>query len=130
MLCNLAGNEGSVNAFTAAIGKTIESASLQSDDALHVRFTDGSGIRFSDEGQSCCERRYMTTDDDLSQFAGAVFQGAELKEAPAIEAKYDEHDVQWLEVKTSKGCFTMASHNEHNGYYGGFAICVAALPAA
>jgi hypothetical protein len=23
---------------------------------------------------------------------------------------------------TSKGALTMASHNEHNGYYGGFAI--------
>ena len=46
----------------------------------------------------------------------------ELKEAPSQENEWGEHEVQFLEVTTSKGEFTMASHNEHNGYYGGFAI--------
>ena len=38
------------------------------------------------------------------------------------EHNEDCHEVQFLEVKTSKGSFTMSSHNEHNGYYGGFSI--------
>ena len=57
-----------------------------------------------------------------SKTAKAGMLGAEIKEAPSIPTEYDEHEVQFLEVLTSKGGFTMASHNEHNGYYGGFLI--------
>ena len=41
-----------------------------------------------------------------------------------VEEEYETHEVQFLEIKTSKGIFTMSTHNEHNGYYGGFAIVV------
>lgn len=34
----------------------------------------------------------------------------------------DVHEVQFLVVHTDKGDLTMSSHNEHNGYYGGFSI--------
>lgn len=110
----------------AAIGKTIASATLGEDDALRLKFTDGTGIKLADEGQSCCESRYMRTDDELADFEGSTLLGAEIKEAPAIPDPdgYGEHEVQFLEVKTSKGALTMSSHNEHNGYYGGFAIAV------
>jgi len=68
----------------------------------------------------------MRTDDDLTEFVGTKFLGVEIKEAPSIEGEYGEqHEVQFLEVKTDKGVFTMASHNEHNGYYGGFSIVAA-----
>ena len=47
----------------------------------------------------------------------------ELKDAPDIEDEWGEvHEVQFLDVKTDKGVFQMSSHNEHNGYYGGFWI--------
>jgi hypothetical protein len=124
MIGMLGGNEKTVKTMQTAVGKTISRAWLGDDDALHLKFYDGSGIRFVDDGQSCCESRYMRTDDDLTEFSGAVFQGAEIKEAAPIHDGYGEHEVQFLEVKTSKGCFTMASHNEHNGYYGGFWIVV------
>lgn len=117
----LGGNAESVDAFTKGVGKTIESVSLE-EDALKFRFVDGYEMFIADDGQSCCEHRYMRTDDDLASFAGSVFVGAEVKDAPNEADEYGEHEVQFLEVKTSKGSFTMASHNEHNGYYGGFLL--------
>lgn len=123
MLRSIYGNENSVAVLTAALGKTFTSITLGTDDALHFVFDDGTKIKLADEGQSCCESRYMRTDDNLAEFVGAQFLGAEIKDAPSIEDdKYGEHEVQFLEIKTSKCVFTMTSHNEHNGYYGGFSI--------
>lgn len=120
MLKQLVGNEDTVKNFQEAQGKEIKELSLGEDDALHFRFTDGSGIKIYDDGQSCCEHRYMTTDDDLSFYVGSTFLDAEIKDAPnEVDEMLDVHEVQFLEIKTSKGSFTMKSHNEHNGYYGG-----------
>lgn len=118
----LGGNEESVKAFAGAVGKTISSLRLDEDDSLRFEFDDGSKLRLSDQGQSCCEHRYMRTDDNLADFVGAKLLDAEIKVAPNIPGEYDVHEVQFLEVKTDRGVFTMASHNEHNGYYGGFWI--------
>jgi len=121
LIRRLGSNEESVAAFSAAIGKTI--AKLWHDDsALHFVFSDGTRLKLADEGQSCCEDRYMTTDDDLDYFLGAKFVDAEVKDVREEEADYGYHDVQFLEVQTDRGVFTMANHNEHNGYYGGFSI--------
>lgn len=123
MLRAMYGNEDSVAALTAALGKTFTSITLGTDDALHFVFDDGTKIKLADEGQSCCESRYMRTDDNLAEFVGTQFLGAEVKDAPPIESDaYGDHEVQFLEIKTNKGVFTVASHNEHNGYYGGFSI--------
>lgn len=122
MINMLGGNEESVKAFKAAVGKTIQALTLGEDEALHFTFTDGSQMKLFDDGQSCCESRYMRTDDELKDYIGAQLTGAEIKEAPSIPCDGDEHEVQFLEVQTSKGVFTMSSHNEHNGYYGGFSI--------
>jgi len=127
MLGMLGGNADSVTAFTGAVGKTISALRLgDDDDALHFEFDDGTKMKLSDEGQSCCELRYMRTDDNLADFVGAKLLGAELKEAPGIETEGEYHEVQFLEVQTDRGVFTMASHNEHNGYYGGFWVVAAA----
>ena len=125
MLGMLGGNAESVAAFTGAVGKTIAALRLGDDDALHFEFSDGSKMTLRDEGQSCCEHRYMLTDDNLADYVGAKLLGAEIKQAPDIETEYDTHEVQFLEVQTDRGVFTMASHNEHNGYYGGFWIVAA-----
>ena len=122
MLKYLGGNEESVAAYHAAMGKEIASVTLGDDDALHFVFTDGFKLKVSDEGQSCCESRYMRTDDDLASFVGAKLNGMELKDAPNMPDEYGDHEVQFLEVQTDRGVFTMANHNEHNGYYGGFAV--------
>lgn len=120
MIQALGGNGSSVKAYKKAIGLKIESVKLE-NDALWFTFEGGYKMKLSDEGQSCCEHRYMVTDDNLDDYVGAIFLGAEIKDAPNVEDPYGEaHEVQFLEIKTDKGVFTMATHNEHNGYYGGF----------
>ena len=128
MINMLGGNEDSAAVLQAAIGKTITALSLGDDDALHFKFSDGSGIKVFDDGQSCCESRYMRTDDRLEEFVGAQLTSMEIKGAPnePDEDGYGVHEVEFLEVMTSKGHFTMVSHNEHNGYYGGFYLRIKA----
>jgi hypothetical protein len=122
MIGMLGGNSDSVAAFNKGVGQVITSLAL-ADDALHFVFADGFKMRLADEGQSCCESRYMRTDDDLAYHVGATLVSAEVREAPTITGQYgDPHEVAFLVVTTSKGAFTMSTHNEHNGYYGGFWI--------
>lgn len=117
-------------AVAAMQGKTIARARVVStiadDDpwgvpTLLMDFIDGSALRLYDDGQCCCENRYLHTDDDLTPFAGATFLGARVQDAPSI-ADVDEHEVQFLIIDTSLGSFTVETHNEHNGYYGGFDV--------
>ena len=124
MLGHLMGDDESAKAFKRGVGKEIGNICL-SDDQLVFIFTDGYKMIMSDDGQSCCEHRYMTTDDDLSYFSGATLMDAEIAGAPDKISEYGEpHEVQFLKIKTSTGIFTMENHNEHNGYYGGFYVVV------
>jgi len=129
MMNQLCGNEETVKAFRGAVGKTIESvvlAEVDNANLLKLAFTDKTAIVIYDDGQSCCESRYMRTDDDLKGFVGAKLMGGEIKDAPPVkESEYDEeHEVQFLELQTDKGVITFSNHVEHNGYYGGFSIVV------
>lgn len=129
MVRDLTGNGDTANAYTQALGKRITKLWLGEDNILHLRFEDGTGVGFYDAGQSCCESRYMRTDDDLPYYVGARLTGAEVKKAPNVESDDEwgmEHEVRFLEIQTDRGSFTMANHNEHNGYYGGFALEVCA----
>jgi hypothetical protein len=120
MLGMLSDNGGTGEAVRACIGKRL--ASVTGNDELRLGFEDGAVLRLWDDGQSCCENRYMSTDDDLSYFVGAEFVGAEVLDAPNEPDEYGEHEVQFLHVRTSKGVIVAATHNQHNGYYGGFWI--------
>ena len=121
MLGILGGNEETVNTVKNSLNKTIEKVWLDEEtDRLNFKFTDGTGMYLFDDGQSCCEHRYMVTADDLTEYADAKLLDVELKDAPDQEDEYGVHEVQFLDVKTDKGVFQMANHNEHNGYYGGF----------
>lgn len=121
MIGIIGGNQETVETIKGVLGKKIESVSL-SDNALHFVFKDGTKVKIFDDGQSCCESRYMHTDDDLSYFANTIFKDIEIVSAPNEPDEWGEHEVQFLRVHTGKGLFTMANHNEHNGYYGGFWI--------
>jgi hypothetical protein len=90
------------------------------DGGLVIDFIDSTGIVLFDDGRSCCENRYVHTDDDLAAFTGAVFLGCEIREASNVPDEYGDHEVQFLLVHTSLGVVTIETHNEHNGYYGGF----------
>jgi hypothetical protein len=123
MLNMLDSGKETFDAVSAAIGKTIVGVVLDDkDDVLRFAFDDGSTLKLWDDGQSCCENRYMRTDDTLADYVGATLVGIELREAPDAADGCDAHEVQFLAVKTSKGEFVVSSHNEHNGYYGGFSI--------
>lgn len=121
---NLFENGRTKNALEAAKGKEIKRVLVDTEeDALRILFTDGTGIKIWDDGQSCCESRYMRTDDDLSYFVGATFEGAQTQDGPTETDEYGEpHETQFLIITTSKGVFTIVNHNEHNGYYGGFTV--------
>lgn len=107
------------------IGKTIVQAQLD-NDKLNLDLSDGTQLILSDEGQSCCEYRYMVCDDDLTAFAGAKFLGiteGEHRDNP--EGEYGaEHEEQFVHILTDRGSITLVTHNEHNGYYGGIWICL------
>lgn len=116
----------SEEALQSALRLKIKELSLDpSDDKLRITFEDDNKLVIFDDGQSCCESRYMRTDDNLNDFIGATLMGVEVRNAPDVEDEnYGVHEVQFLLVTTSKGVFVMSSHNEHNGYYGGFSIVI------
>jgi hypothetical protein len=124
MLNYLKGNRESVEVFKSSIGKGITRLELleENDGALLFTFADETKMQMRDDGRSCCEDRYMHTDDDLQSFIGSKLLTAEIRDAPDVEDEYDAHEVQFLVVATSKGVFTVETHNEHNGYYSGFAL--------
>ena len=125
------GRQETVATLEASFGKTIKAIALEAldPDELRIWFTDGTAIKVLDAGQSCCEERYMTTDDDLAAFVGATLTDMEIADGPEIGEEYDVHEVQFLVVKTSLGAFTTETHNKHNGYYGGFYLIVKPLEA-
>lgn len=113
-------------------------SSVKLDDAsdtLKIKFEGGGEIYLSDHGQSCCEHRYMSCDDDLYGFKGAELRSATVEKADDIESKEDEwgegdvHEVEFLRILTSKGVIVCQNHNEHNGYYGGFSVYVKEVKA-
>lgn len=101
--------------------KIIRSLSIE-DNELIIKFKKENKIILHDAGQSCCETRYMTCDDNLDYYVGAEYYDWEVRDAPNIQDDCEVHNVQFLIINTSRGSFTVANHNEHNGYYGGFNI--------
>ena len=125
MIGLLSGNEDSVQAFNASVNKTITALEIV-DNQLLFTFEDNSQMALFDDGQSCCEDRYMNTDDDLETFIGSQLLSAEVREGPTKDIDYEEIlgtlETEFLIVSTSTGQFTVVNYNEHNGYYGGFLI--------
>lgn len=136
ILQTLAGNEHAYNLYHSLIGKKIKSFALVKNappvskwmseaDQFQITFEDGSRVAILDEGQSCCESRYMVCDDNLDGWEGATFTGIEQTDGPSTEGEYGEmHEVQFVNVQTDRGRVQLVTHNEHNGYYGGFAVSI------
>lgn len=122
MLHQLSG--GSENDPSEFIGKIIEDIQI-SDNRLKIDFTDASKIDIWDDGQSCCESRYMTTDDDIKSIIGKtivhiVSKGIEFE----LDSNDESHEIVFIEIMTNDGFITLVNHNEHNGYYGGFGLTI------
>lgn len=115
---------GSQHAGTEYVGKSVVAASI-TETELCLDFSDGSKIKIWDDGQSCCESRYMTTDDDVQSLVGHVITRIEAKNGPDVEDEAGEcHEQVFVEVATDVGFITIVNHNEHNGYYGGFGLTI------
>ena len=122
-VCNLEGK--SAEAFLKVVGEKIMGIKLE-DDMLFISFGSQGTLKISDEGQSCCEHRYITTDDKLEDYVGGNLLNIEVKPVPIPlldDGEGESHDIEFVEVSTSKGAFVLVTHNEHNGYYGGFFVC-------
>ncbi len=98
MLSMSSGNQN-LAIISKSLGKTVL-VTFMDDDKLHIRFTDGTKIRIEDDGQSCCETRYMTCGDDLEYYKDASFLGVEISDAPSVKSNDDDddrcHDVQFI----------------------------------
>lgn len=117
-------SEGSELGPVECAGRTIAAAEM-SDEKLRLTFEDGLQIEIFDDGQSCCESRYMKTDDDVASLIGRKLMHIVTKEAPDVEdGSGDSHEVVFVEIGTDEGCVTLVNHNEHNGYYGGFGLTI------
>jgi hypothetical protein len=115
--------DGSEHSPSKHVGHTIAGAKLE-EDRLSLAFDNGKGIEIFDNGQSCCEYRYMRTDDDVSSLVGHKLLAIEATDAPDEPGEYGYHEVVFLEIRTDGGFITIANHNEHNGYYGGFGLAI------
>lgn len=107
-------------ALQESLGKNITGLSVR-DNVCTITFPEHTLV-ITDEGQSCCEDRYMVCDDNLAAFLGAELLDVTIADAPRRETDDEVHEVQFLHVKTTQGSFTISNHNEHNGYYGGFHV--------
>lgn len=101
-----------------ATGKEI--SGIEFSEAALVLWFGEDKLKIWDDGMQCCEERYLHTDDDLEYYVGARFLGFEVANGPNIPADGWDHEMAFLKVSTSKGVFTIETHNEHNGYYSGF----------
>jgi hypothetical protein len=114
---------GSKNDPAKYVGNTIVAASMK-DERLRLDFENGKAIEIWDDGQSCCEYRHMTTDDDIQSLVGHKLLRIEAKDGPEVDKEYEVHETCFVEVGTDAGFITVTNHNEHNGYYGGFGLTI------
>ncbi len=122
MLKQMCSNKETVEAYKKMLNKTIEKIEIK-DNHLYITFKEDYKVDIFDDGQSCCEHRYMVCDNDLKSFIGDTLIDIDLKSTEAKEEDYSAvHEIEFLEIKTNKGTISIANHNEHNGYYGGFAL--------
>lgn len=106
------------------LGTTISSIKLENNKLL-LEFKKRDWGPFKkltiyDDGQSCCEDRFMETDDDLSSYVGQELRGFVLKPVPDEQGDWEVKECQFLEIHTDKGFITIKNYNIHNGYYSGF----------
>lgn len=111
--------EGDVHTIPPTVIRKVELR----DNKLCFELSPGT-LTLWDDGQECCEDRYLTCDDDLSYYNGAELYGFKLRQVLEQKEEYQVHEIGFVIVTTSKGEFTLCTHNEHNGYYGGFSLKV------
>lgn len=114
--------------FEKYIGKRISSAAII-DDVFVIKFEDRTKIGIADHGQSCCEDRFMTTDDDVTALAGTSLISIEEKPGPDVDDDNNCHEICFVEIQTDRISLQLVNHNIHSGYYGGFNMKIKELPS-
>jgi len=130
----LGSNADSVKAYTESLNKNIAKIKLDAklndgDGALELTFTDTSTLMLFDSARSCCESRYMHTDDDLTALVGATFLGVDVLNGPTVDGDDEPTECMFVHVKTNKGVVVINTYNSHNGYYGGICITASGTPS-
>jgi hypothetical protein len=125
-------NEEPVHGVDDLLGQVIASAVFDregNEHLLRLTLEDGRVYELGDFGQSCCEYRYITTDDDAADLEGGrIFDISSRDMGEVSGASGDDvHEQVGLRVTTDIAAMLLVTHNEHNGYYrnaGGFSLCV------
>jgi hypothetical protein len=91
---------------------------------VHIKFQSGRTLVLLDVGQSCCEHRYLHTDDNLADLIGQTLTSVHVlsTERGGDAEREDCSDIAFLQIVTDRGRVVVETHNEHNGYYGGFSL--------
>lgn len=87
----------------------------------------GEVVVIYDDGQSCCESRYITVPEgEVRDLNGGRLIALIIKHSENNETSEwgDIHEVDFVEIVTDRHHLTFCTHNEHNGYYGGFNLVV------
>jgi len=122
MLHELSG--GSEESPSKYYGKKIIKAEI-STERLLLAFEDGAKIKIWDDGQSCCEERHMSCEDDVSDLEGHFLRNIEVKSSGEEDAGWDGvYEWCFIEIATDQNFITLQTHNEHSGYYGGFGLSI------
>jgi len=103
-------------------GRIIKDANIN-EERLLLTFSDGVSVKIFDDGQSCCEHRYITCDDEAKDLIGNKLMKIETADGGEVgEDDYEIHEQVFIKIITDKTTITLTTHNEHNGYYGGFGL--------
>lgn len=102
-----------MQALSRAKGKTIESITFSQTSAdryenkMVITFDNGDALAVYDDGQQCCERRYMVANEDMSFYPGAEFYDLDVRDAViSTLSDGDILELQFMIVSTSFGSFT------------------------
>lgn len=104
---------------------------IRDSNLLKIFTTDGFVRTFKDDALCCCEERYLSlNEDDLDYFIGAQYLSYDVSDYKAEKDPdgLEAHDSMFLNIRTTKGVFTVVTHNEHNGWYGGFDVVMEYTP--
>jgi hypothetical protein len=116
-------------ALTLGNGNTIVSITIDTDKredgVVIIRFIDGAQLELWDNARSCCESRWLHSDDDLPYFTNCTLVSVSVEGGDSEEDSDNGGNVkesEFIKIQTSLGMITVVAYNSHNGYYGGISI--------
>jgi hypothetical protein len=110
----------------SCLGKVIEKVMLaydhESRESIIIIFTDGTALNLFDDGQQCCEKRWLASDDKSEDVAGGVLMDVQMEEGVDDEGSEDILQSQFIRIITDKAPYVVTAYNKHNGSYDGITV--------